>query len=551
MTNPKISVLIPVYNGGEYLKKLIHNLQSQTFKDFEIICVEDGSTDDSMIFLQNCAQQDNRIKIIKRETKGGTAVKGIVYGIEYCKGDYYFFASQDDLLDNDMLEKLYKKAIETDADIIIPNTIWYRDNSDNTDGIFPPNNDYNQILDSKKAFLLSIDWKVSGFYLQKMEFAKRIGWDDLYYNSCEYASRTHLYNADKIVYADTNFYYRQDNSAAITKSKPKPFKMETMLTDLRLIDFMLKYNLAKNPVFNKLTKKVLREYKYYCSYKIYSCFKDDKSRSRAKEILKEVRSKFFKYAIHSKNINFIIKAFQLLLIKPKKINFKYYKCYFYYIIWQYLKNKGYYKSNSKKKKELFYKINKNLIKNGGLSFNREFEYFDKIKSAYSLGCKIGRCTYCGDNVNVPDKNTQIGSFCSIASNVNIGLFEHPLNYLSTSPFFYTESLGWKNGYQEIYTKPVKIGNDVWIGINVCIKDGIEIGDGAIIAAGAVVTKNVPPYAIVAGVPAKVVKYRFSKEIIENLLKLEWWSLDDETIKTLPFKNPEECIKKIKEIKQNK
>ena len=70
-----------------------------------------------------------------------------------------------------------------------------------------------------------------------------------------------------------------------------------------------------------------------------------------------------------------------------------------------------------------------------------------------------------------------------------------------------------------------IGNDVWIGLNATILDGVTIGDGAIVAAGAVVTKDVPPYAVVAGVPAKIIKYRFTESQIDFLLKFRWWEKD--------------------------
>lgn len=121
----------------------------------------------------------------------------------------------------------------------------------------------------------------------------------------------------------------------------------------------------------------------------------------------------------------------------------------------------------------------------------------------------------------------VGRYCSIAGGLKIIGTEHPLNYFTTSPLTYEHDfLGGKP--QPFAIKPLKptarlvIGNDVWIGQNVSLKAGISIGDGAVIAANAVVTKNVPPYAVVGGVPAKLIKYRFAENEILTLLKLRWW-----------------------------
>ncbi|TLU65218.1 CatB-related O-acetyltransferase [Thalassotalea litorea] len=111
---------------------------------------------------------------------------------------------------------------------------------------------------------------------------------------------------------------------------------------------------------------------------------------------------------------------------------------------------------------------------------------------------------------------------------------HPKDYFTTSPLFYrvknTFKLNIVNEDLEFdeYSR-VTIGNDVWIGARAIILDGVKIGDGAIIAANAVVTKDVPPYAIVTGVPAKINSYRFEKERINELLKLKWWDLPIEEV----------------------
>lgn len=117
--------------------------------------------------------------------------------------------------------------------------------------------------------------------------------------------------------------------------------------------------------------------------------------------------------------------------------------------------------------------------------------------------------------------------------VVIGHGKHPLNFLSTSPYFYFDEMKYKKPEQITHSEywdlePVEIGNDVWIGDGVFIKNGVKIGDGAILGARAVVTKDIPPYAVAVGCPAKVIKYRFDKEIIDELLKLKWWEIDDNT-----------------------
>ena len=130
--------------------------------------------------------------------------------------------------------------------------------------------------------------------------------------------------------------------------------------------------------------------------------------------------------------------------------------------------------------------------------------------------------------NAQAANVSIGKFCSIGPNFCCGLGIHPLDGFSTSPYLYP------NGTEE--HKPVFIGNDVFIGANVTILDGVTIGDGAVIGAGAVVTKDIPPYAIAVGVPAKTIKYRFDENTQQLLLAEKWWEKSDEEIQKLIEKN---------------
>lgn len=147
---------------------------------------------------------------------------------------------------------------------------------------------------------------------------------------------------------------------------------------------------------------------------------------------------------------------------------------------------------------------------------------------------IGKGTYIGMNSNLC--NCEIGKFCSIAANVSIITGNHPKYFVSTSPSFF--SLLKQNGvtyvkeqkFQEILPKTI-IGNDVWIGESVKIIGGVKIGSGAILGAGTIVTKDVPPYSIVVGVPGKVIDYRFDKTTIEKLISIKWWDKSSEWLKS--------------------
>lgn len=147
-------------------------------------------------------------------------------------------------------------------------------------------------------------------------------------------------------------------------------------------------------------------------------------------------------------------------------------------------------------------------------------------------CFIGSHSYIQKNSSV--FNSTIGKFCSIASNVTIAPGFHSIFGVSTHPAFYLKNtplsvtFADKDYYES--KKNVIIGNDVWIGINAIILDGVSIGTGSIIAAGAVVVKDVAPYSIVGGVPAKHIKYRFDEEIIDIIQKSEWWNFSDEWFK---------------------
>lgn len=189
-----------------------------------------------------------------------------------------------------------------------------------------------------------------------------------------------------------------------------------------------------------------------------------------------------------------------------------------------------------KSKILEYKNRNKFLKIGYMSniINSSFGFYNTIYNEVSLNEVIlGDFTYISGNTSI--SKTSIGKFCSIGPNCKIGLGIHPSNtFVSTHPIFFSTlkqaqvSFANKNYFEEFGN--ITIGNDVWLAANVIVIDGVHISDGVIVAAGSVVTKNIPPYAIVGGVPAKIIRYRFKEDEIVNLLKIKWWDMDVEYLK---------------------
>lgn len=139
---------------------------------------------------------------------------------------------------------------------------------------------------------------------------------------------------------------------------------------------------------------------------------------------------------------------------------------------------------------------------------------------YFYGVKIGNYTYGCFNDSFP-AGTIVGKYCSISKGVKALNADHPVSSVCLTPYFYNKSLGFD--VEDVSRSKLIIGNDVWIGCNsVILSKCTSIGNGAIIGAGSIVTKDVPPYAIVAGNPAKIIRYRFDKDTCEQIENTRWW-----------------------------
>lgn len=214
------------------------------------------------------------------------------------------------------------------------------------------------------------------------------------------------------------------------------------------------------------------------------------------------------------------------------------------------------------KTPLFIKTLWGTLRQKRLERRYQFQYESPVRISPDVrltkGSFVGRFSYIGDESRVFG-DIHIARYCSIADGFVVISGNHPLDNLTTHPFIHNNQLfGYLKEYRDIDCKkankktapgqpqkPLRIGNDVWIGNRVTILGKVSsIGNGAVIGAGSVVTKDVPPYAIVAGNPAKIIRYRFDEDTIGALQKLQWWNLPLEMVSHLDFSDAHKCIREL-------
>jgi glycosyltransferase involved in cell wall biosynthesis len=235
---PKISIIMPVYNGSFYLRETLNKILEQTFSEYEVICINDCSTDNSLKILEEYSARDERFRVFSTNANKGIVPKVMNYAIPYVRGNYFVYTSQDDLFSKDWLQSMYDKAVSADADAVIPDVVLYYENE-------PQKNctlsalcrDKNRVLTNREAVVLSLDWSIPGNALWAVRLLKDIRYYDFSMNADEYTARVYFLNCNKIVFSGGTFYYRQDNNNAITK-KLSENAFDYPYTDFRLFEFL-------------------------------------------------------------------------------------------------------------------------------------------------------------------------------------------------------------------------------------------------------------------------------------------------------------------------
>lgn len=264
MENLKFSVLIPYYNEGIHVIPTIESLQQQSYKNWELICVDDGSTDNTAEILKEIALKDNRVKVVQKQNEG-TPAKAINYGIQFLTGDYYFYSSKDDFFSPDFFESAYEVLSQNDFDAVYPNL--YLRYSARDVVFFSTEDKLSSVVDGQYAAeMIAFGFKFPGNAFVKTSIVKNIGCYTFSYNSDEYTAIDYLLHCKKIGFCKSIFYYSQDDPNAYTKTMSRKLLtgLETNLRKLQL------FGNSKNRELVLYLRQYGILYYYYHLYWFYS-----------------------------------------------------------------------------------------------------------------------------------------------------------------------------------------------------------------------------------------------------------------------------------------
>ena len=301
---PKISILIPVFNGRKFIRETLDAILAQSFSDYEVICVNDCSTDGSLDILNGYAAADSRFRVYTTDKNLGYSSAAAKFGLQFVKGDYYAYSSQDDLFSNDWLSSLYYRAMETGADAVVCDMVFFYANCPERNIVWPGVEALKgKVITGRQAFLYSLDETIHNFALWNRRLIDDIGYYDFGMRADEYTYRVWFLNCNKVAFASGKFYYRFDNSEAITqKLTIKSF--DTPYNSFRLWK-LARDNNAPYELQEKLILTSIDELLYFNQWAYSARFKNSKTKIAEcySAYLSENVSNFFnKWPIHDRRL---------------------------------------------------------------------------------------------------------------------------------------------------------------------------------------------------------------------------------------------------------
>lgn len=244
---PAITVVMAAYNAEIYIKRAIQSVVSQSFSNWELICIDDGSTDDTKSIVMNFIEQDPRIRLISQLNSGPASARQ--KGYQNGNGSFYIILDSDDWLDPNALINLYREALSTHADAVVVSLMLYNTKSQNWYSFNEINGfGVHTSLTGREAFLHTFPWKFSGVVLWKAAVVYACGFDDSdafnKFNADEYITRK-LFLCSKTVLIGSGQYYRYHNNESLTR-KSSPLQFLTLQTDRKITDLAITLHLTKN-----------------------------------------------------------------------------------------------------------------------------------------------------------------------------------------------------------------------------------------------------------------------------------------------------------------
>ncbi len=238
--NNLISIIMPVYNSRFFLKESIDSVLKQTYKNWELICIDDGSTDDSLIILKQYAKEYFNINVYTQNNSGPAQARKI--GFQNSNGNFITLLDSDDKISPDNLEEMLKVALDTQADIVMPILISNYTSKNEFNFNNKHNIKINEEIAPRAAFLRTFPWSVHGLNLYKSNYLKKYALTDISninnYNADEYLTRILLLNANKIVTSKGKYYYRANPSSITNTFSGRKFGV--LLTNKLLYDLAVR-----------------------------------------------------------------------------------------------------------------------------------------------------------------------------------------------------------------------------------------------------------------------------------------------------------------------